>query len=143
MYLKYFIAHLRPEIIKLVGLDWSMFEDESKAVGVADEFMAKNRVEYDWIGESPGTKDIPSKADPAKASQFFYVHFEGIRQSHSVSMETQLSMEGDANKGPLQQKALEMTASMDLAMGMNSIAGESTAAAPPQSGRSSKRHSIL
>ena len=65
-----------------------------------------------------------------KRVSFFYVHFEGIRQSQSVSM-TQLSMEGDANKGPLQQKALEMTASMDLDMGMNRIAGESTAAAPP------------
>ena len=69
----------RPEILVCHGLDWKLYDNDQLASDVADEFIARNRQEFPWIKEKYA--DIPSKADPLKASLFYYVFYKGMEQS--------------------------------------------------------------
>ena len=95
-----------------------MWANEDDACKVADELIAKDRMEYPWITEKKdeGYGDMLSKASPKKASKFYYVHYAGMTQSNKLSLNCELSMEGDANKAPLQQRALAFAESCSLSM---------------------------
>ena len=82
---------------------WADFQKET-AIKVADELIANNRLMYPWIKEKYA--DIPSAVCP-EASQFFYVHNDGMASKMKISMHQQYDMEGDMKKMPGAQKGLE------------------------------------
>ena len=75
--------------MKMHGLDISMYKHEGNTMEqawdtflkVADEFIEANRKKFPWIAEkqkdNPKYSDVYNEADPARASQFYYVKDEG------------------------------------------------------------------
>ena len=84
----------RTKIMDLNGLKFEMYchasipysDSVNKFCHVADELIAKNRAQHSWIEDAAKKhpdkyEDRHSKADPAFASEFYYVHDEG-RPNH-------------------------------------------------------------
>ena len=94
----------RPAILELFGINYWSYPDEDRAVLLADEKIAKNRMDHPWILEKlhlPQYADIISEVDPKAGSEFFYVYYQGLSRAQQVTLIQEYNMEGDPAKKPV------------------------------------------
>ena len=86
-------------MLECFSINYYAYDDEDKAVALADEKIEQCRVKFPYIVEE--FPDILSKADPKGGSEFYFVHNKGKNSTQRYEHTQDFSMEGDPSKRPL------------------------------------------